>query len=55
MQEARLRLCTEPAEPRAGMYYMIERRVNAAMHEDWLKFLPGLELPAVAVSGSSSD
>ena len=55
LQEARLRLFTDPAEPRAGMYYMIERRVNAAMHEDWLKFLPGLEPPAVAVSGSSSD
>lgn len=56
LQEARLRLDCQPDEPRAGMYYMIERRVNAALHDDWLKFLPGIDAPvAIVAIGSSSD
>ncbi|HEV2128280.1 MAG TPA: HNH endonuclease [Thermomicrobiales bacterium] len=40
--EARMVLQMEPREPRAGQYYTIERRINAALDEAWSKFLPGL-------------
>lgn len=39
--EARMKLHTQPTEPRAGLYYTIERRLDTEMHEDWDKFLPG--------------
>jgi 5-methylcytosine-specific restriction endonuclease McrA len=39
--EARMKLHTLPAEPKAGLYYTIERRLDTEMHEDWDKFLPG--------------
>ncbi len=43
VHEARMALKIVPAEPRAGLYYTIERRLDAAIHADWHKFLPGLE------------
>ncbi|MDP9365893.1 MAG: HNH endonuclease [Chloroflexota bacterium] len=39
--EARMQLKKAPAEPRAGQYYTIERRLDAAVNDDWSKFLPG--------------
>lgn len=41
LQEARMRLRTQPAEPRAGMYYTIERRLDGRVVDAWSKFLPG--------------
>lgn len=41
--EARLRLRTDPAEPRAGRYYSIQRAINSSVDEAWLKFIPGFE------------
>jgi 5-methylcytosine-specific restriction endonuclease McrA len=41
LAEARLTLKRAPAEPRAGMYYTIERRLDAAVTDTWHKFLPG--------------
>ncbi len=39
--EARMQLKRAPAEPRAGQYYTIERRLDAAVNDGWSKFLPG--------------
>lgn len=39
--EARMRLKHPPAEPRAGQYYTIERRLDTAVTDGWSKFLPG--------------
>lgn len=39
--EARMRLNQTPAEPRAGQYYTIERRLDTAVTDEWSKFLPG--------------
>jgi 5-methylcytosine-specific restriction endonuclease McrA len=56
LQEARMRLLTVPREPRAGVYYAIERRLSADFHEHWLPFLPGLEHSLLIESlGISSD
>jgi 5-methylcytosine-specific restriction endonuclease McrA len=41
--EARMTLRKAPAEPRAGMYYTIERRLDAAVEDAWQKFLPGFQ------------
>ncbi len=43
LTEARLRLRQEPAEPRAGRYYSIQRALNSTVDEAWLKFIPGFE------------
>ena len=40
--EARMSLRTAPAEPRAGRYYTIERRLDGRLVDSWSKFLPGL-------------
>lgn len=41
LHEARMTLRRTPAEPSAGVYYTIERRLDAELHEAWQKFLPG--------------
>lgn len=41
LAEARLALRTDPCEPRAGQYYMIERRLSSTVSGEWEKFLPG--------------
>ena len=41
--EARMKLRTLPAEPRAGDYYTIERRLDTAVTDAWSKFLPGFQ------------
>ncbi len=41
LSQARMDLRTVPAEPRAGMYYTIERRLDSHVVEAWWKFLPG--------------
>ena len=49
--EARMALRMEPHEPRAGRYYTVERRIDAALDEAWSKFLPGLSpVPSLAQS-----
>lgn len=40
--EARMSLRHLPHEPRAGVYYTIERRLDASAQIDWHKFLPGI-------------
>lgn len=55
LAEARMRLTKEPFEPRAGMYYAIERRMNSSIYDDWLPFLPGLEASASPLTLSSSS
>jgi len=56
IQEARLRLLREPAEPSAGRYYVIERRVRQPYASGWLPFLPGVEASAHQfVPNGSSD
>jgi 5-methylcytosine-specific restriction endonuclease McrA len=56
LQEARMRLRTEPFEPRAGIYYTIQRRLNATVHEDWHKFIPGYEsIQSYSALSSASD
>ncbi len=40
--EARMILQVEPHEPRAGRYYTVERRIDAALDDAWYRFLPGL-------------
>jgi hypothetical protein len=41
LAQARMALRTVPREPRAGVYYTIERRFDIEMDEAWQKFLPG--------------
>lgn len=41
--EARMRLRRDPFEPRAGVYYTIQRRLSTSVHEHWHKFIPGFE------------
>lgn len=48
LAESRLTLKKEPAEPRAGLYYTIERRIDSDVSEAWLKFLPGFH-PVIPV------
>ena len=49
--EARMALHKQPHEPRAGLYYTIERRLDTSFQTDWQKFLPGV---TVATRYSSS-
>ena len=39
--EARMALKQPPIEPTPGVYYTIERRLDASISEAWHKFLPG--------------
>jgi 5-methylcytosine-specific restriction endonuclease McrA len=43
LAQSRMVLRTKPAEPRAGMYYTIERRLDTGLSEAWQKFLPGFQ------------
>ncbi len=53
--EARMELHTVPVEPRPGVYYTIERRLDLRRQPDWLKFLPGIELASEYASSSSDS
>ncbi len=55
VQESRLRLLTEPQEPRAGVYYAIERRLSTTLNENWLPFLPGLDVASKLTVVSESS
>ena len=52
--EARMQLRRQPFEPKPGAYYTIERRVEAGIHPDWAKFLPGCRLVETTIATSSS-
>lgn len=39
--DSRMKLRSEPREPRAGRYYTIERRIEGTLIQEWSKFLPG--------------
>ena len=41
LAQARMALKNEPREPRPGIYYTIERRLDSEVVEAWRKFLPG--------------
>ena len=41
LAETRMALRKVPAEPRAGVYYTIERRLDGPLTDVWEKFLPG--------------
>ena len=41
--EARLTLRKQPVEPKAGLYYSIERRLDSEVAESWMKFIPGFQ------------
>lgn len=41
LAETRMVLKKSPAEPRAGVYYTIERRLDGPLTDAWEKFLPG--------------
>lgn len=53
LQDARMVLASEPHEPRPGMYYTIERRLDLSRQPDWLEYLPGIEFSSPATSSSS--
>jgi len=55
LSEARMKLRHEPAEPRAGMYYTIQRRLNASVQDDWSKFIPGYEALQTTAYSNASD
>jgi 5-methylcytosine-specific restriction endonuclease McrA len=44
LSESRMRLRSDPFEPRAGLYYAIQRRLHSAAHDNWGKFIPGFEV-----------
>lgn len=53
--EARMKLHQQPHEPRAGLYYTIERRLDTSVQVDWQKFLPGVTTTTrFSTSGSDS-
>jgi 5-methylcytosine-specific restriction endonuclease McrA len=52
--EARMALHKDPHEPRAGVYYTIERRLDTAAHADWHKFLPGIMTTSTRAVAPSS-
>jgi len=52
--EARLTLHKQPHEPRAGLYYTIERRLDTSAQTDWHKFLPGVTSSSRPPSASES-
>ena len=55
LHQSRMILRTVPHEPRAGMYYTIERRLDTRLDHSWEKFLPGfLPVPAMGSYPSSS-
>jgi 5-methylcytosine-specific restriction endonuclease McrA len=56
LSDSRMRLRNEPFEPRAGAYYAIQRRLNAAISEEWRRFIPGYEVgPDAPAVSSASD
>jgi len=52
--EARMLLNKLPHEPRAGLYYTIERRLDT-IQDEWQKFLPGFVSPTHGLAGTSSS
>lgn len=54
LADSRMRLRREPYEPRAGAYYTIQRRLNAAISDEWRRFIPGYEdiadAPALSIA-----
>ena len=44
LHDLRMELRTTPHEPRPGVYYTIERRLDLSRQPDWLQFLPGLDI-----------
>jgi 5-methylcytosine-specific restriction endonuclease McrA len=56
LQESRMRLRRDPFEPNAGMYYTIQRRLNTAVYDSWIKFIPGFEaVPNGPALSNASD
>lgn len=55
VQESRMRLRREPFEPRAGIYYTIQRKLNSAVNEAWYKFIPGFDAAAEYHTFSSAS
>lgn len=55
VQEARMVLNAVPHEPRPGVYYTIERRLDLRRQPDWHKFLPGIEFATLFASSSSES
>ena len=55
LQEARMVLANEPYEPRPGMYYTIERRLDLTRQLDWHDYLPGIELSSPSSDPSSTS
>ena len=53
LQESRMVLASEPHEPRPGMYYTIERRLDLSRQQDWHEYLPGIELASLTPDSSS--
>lgn len=53
LAEARMSLRTQPAEPAAGRYYTIQRRIESTIFESWEKFLPGYQPVPSADHGRS--
>lgn len=53
LQDARMVLASEPHEPRPGMYYTIERRLDLSRQPDWLEYLPGLDIDIISPDSSS--
>ena len=41
--EVRMSLRSMPVQPSAGVYYTIERRLDASLTDSWEKFLPGFQ------------
>lgn len=52
LPETRMTLPKAPTEPKAGMYYTIERRLDGAVVESWLKFIPGFRPVGLAQARS---
>ena len=55
VQEARMVLASYPHEPRPGVYYTIERRLDLRRQPDWHKFLPGVELSSMMTDPESAS
>jgi 5-methylcytosine-specific restriction endonuclease McrA len=50
--EARMRLARPPREPRTNVYFMVHRYLESGPLEEWLLYLPGIQMPTSSTNPS---
>ena len=52
VSEARMRLARTPREPRTNVYFMVHRYLENGPLDEWLMYLPGIQLPTSSTNPS---